>query len=71
MKEKIYMAGQTGSRVGKNVYEFLEASCLAAVSGYAIYKSLDRSVWYEWVLLFAGIFIVLRAFQLYWRHFSK
>jgi hypothetical protein len=55
----------------KNFAEFLDASCLTAVSTYAIYESLRHKGWLYGVLLFAGLVIALQAFVLLVRHFNK
>jgi hypothetical protein len=56
----------------KNFTEFLDASCLMAVSTYAVYESLHhRREWVYEALLFAGLVIGLQAFVLLVRHFNK
>lgn len=60
----------TTKTVLKNVGEFVDASCLAAVSGFAITEALRHSgFWYK-ALLFAGVVIALQAFILLVRHFN-
>lgn len=60
--------------VSKNVAEFVDATCLAVVSGFAIYQARYnrnlKSLWAS-VLLFAGLVIALQAFVLLVRHFNK
>lgn len=57
--------------VVKNLCEFVDAACLAGVSGYAITEALKHhgKFWYE-LLLFAGLVIALQAFVLLVRHFN-
>lgn len=57
-----------------NVAEFVDAACLATVSGFAIYQAhwgkLGLSkVWAD-VLLFAGLVIALQAALLLVKHFN-
>lgn len=61
----------TTKTVLKNVIEFVDASCLAAVSGFAIFIALKhlQGNWYK-ALLFAGVVIALQAFILLVRHFN-
>lgn len=57
--------------VTTNAVEFLDAACLAGVSGYAIYSALTKqTIWYK-LLLFAGMVIALQAFVLLVKHFNK
>lgn len=63
---------KTTKIVVTNAIEFLDAACLAGVSGYAIYSALthQRNIWYK-LLLFAGMVIALQAFVLLVKHFNK
>lgn len=56
-----------------NVAEFVDAACLAIVSGFAIYQARYGNLKKAWadVLLFAGLVIALQAFVLLVRHFNK
>lgn len=60
--------------VTKNIAEFVDATCLAIVSGFAIYQAhfgnLHLSKVYSDVLMFAGLVIALQAFVLLVRHFN-
>lgn len=57
--------------VSKNFAEFLDASCLLAVSGFSGYEALHNSgIWYK-LLMFASAVIGLQAFVLLVRHFNK
>lgn len=58
--------------VTKNVAEFVDAACLAIVSGFAIYQARYGDLKKAWadVLLFAGLVIALQAFVLLVRHFN-
>lgn len=60
--------------VAKNLAEFVDAACLAIVSGFAIYQAhfnkLHMGRFYGYVLLFAGLVIALQAFVLLVRHFN-
>lgn len=56
-----------------NAQELVDAACLASVSGYSIYESLQpnhKSGWYR-ALLIAGIVIALQAAALFVRHLNK
>lgn len=62
---------KTTKIVVTNALEFLDAACLAGVSGFAIYSALTKhTIWYK-VLLFAGCVIALQAFVLLVKHFNK
>jgi hypothetical protein len=71
MKNKILTNVTTTKTVLKNVSEFVDAACLAAVSGFAIFTALKHldSNWYK-ALLFAGVVIALQAFVLLVKHFN-
>jgi len=58
--------------VTKNVSEFVDAACLAIVSGFAIYQARYSDLKKLWadILLFAGLVIALQAFVLLVRHFN-
>jgi hypothetical protein len=57
--------------IWKNFAEFLDASCLLAVSGFSGYTALHNSSgWYK-ALLFASAVIGLQAFVLLVKHFNK
>lgn len=58
--------------VWSNLCEFVDAACLASVSGFGIYTALQHKheFWYD-ALLFAGLVIALQAFVLLVRHFNK
>lgn len=62
----------TTKNIWANASEFVNASCLAAVSGYAGYQALHnlQDNWYK-ALLFASIVIALEALTLYVRHFNR
>lgn len=61
--------------VVKNLAEFVDAACLATVSGFAIYQvhfnKVHMSRFYGYVLLFAGFVIALQAFVLLVKHFNQ
>ena len=64
---------QSTKTVTKNVAEFVDATCLGIVSGFAIYtaqRTTERNLW-EWVLLFSGVAIAFQAFLLLVKHFKK
>lgn len=70
IKQPIKNHISTTRTVTKNFCEFLDAACLAGVSGFAIYQALDqKGFWYK-ALLFAGLVIALQAFLLLVRHFN-
>lgn len=57
--------------ITKNIFEFLDASALASVSGYAVYAGLHgQGLWYK-ALLGAGTLMALQAGVLLIRHFNK
>lgn len=62
----------TTRNVWANASEFVNASCLAAVSGYSGYQALQhiKDNWYR-ALLFASVVIALEALTLYLRHFNR
>ena len=55
----------------KNLNEFLEATCLTTVVVFAGYKAWTREEWYYDLVLFAVIFVGLRAGQLWIRELRK
>ena len=57
--------------VFKNLNEFLEATCLTAVVLFAGYKAWSRAEWYYDLVLFAVVFVGLRAGQLWIRELRK
>lgn len=57
--------------VVKNLCEFVDAACLAGVSGYSIIEALKHKGEFRYeVLLFAGLVIALQAFVLLVKHFN-
>lgn len=74
VKDSLVKSLSTVKVIWKNFVEFLDAVCLATVSGYAIYMSLNdkgmRKLW-AYALLTAGVVIALQAFLLLVRHFNK
>lgn len=60
--------------VATNLAEFVDAACLAIVSGFAIYQAhfgkLGLTKLWSDVLLFAGLVIALQAFILLVKHFN-
>lgn len=71
MVERAKEVKTTTTRVSKNVAEFVEASALAGVSGFAIYTGLNNDGIAYSALLFAGAVVVLRAFQQLVKVFNK
>lgn len=71
MVAKVKEAKITTARVGKNVAEFIEAASLAGVSGYAIYAGINNTGVAYSALTFAGVVVVLRAFQQLVKVFNK
>lgn len=55
----------------KNLNEFLEATCLTVVVLFAGYKAWSRAEWYFNLVLFAVVFVGLRAGQLWIRELRK
>lgn len=71
LKTAIKTNATATKNVVKNLCEFVDAACLAGVSGFSITEALKHKgvFWYE-VLLFAGLVIALQAFVLLVRHFN-
>lgn len=72
-KQQISTNIKTTKVVWNNATEFIDAACLAGVSAYAIYESLQqnhKSFWYR-TLLLAGCLIAIQAFVLLVKHFNK
>jgi hypothetical protein len=72
IKDKINENVNTAKVVWKNFLEFTDATCLAVVSGYAIYEALHHKgdFWYMALILAASI-IAVQAFVLFVRHLNK
>lgn len=62
----------TTKNIWANASEFVNASCLLAVSAYSGYQALQNvhDNWYK-ALLFASVVIGLEALHLYVRHFNR
>jgi len=72
MKDKVMAKATEIKMVAKGLFEFLDATALATVSGWAIYTGLQHRGQFWFSLLFAaGAIIAIQAAHLYWKHFSK